>query len=289
MIIVTGTKRSGTSMWMQILEAAGYAVLGEPFPRDWAATIRAANQNGFFESPWRHGVHPGTNPDPRTGQLLTPHATRRTAVKIFARGVTRTGLAYIQHCLVSLRHWREYRHSLERLYTIERANKLALAQRRGHAGEVLPSLAHPPAVLEWWHDNFTLLRDAHERGYPLRLISYDAVLREPKRRVREVLDWLGGGLIEPSVAAVQHALRTQHHERAPREDSGLTRTQEAVFDELYTRVDQAARIDGAFLRRLEVVHGQLAGAIAQAEKRARDERRRARNVARAALQGRAKH
>ena len=35
MIIVTGTKRSGTSMWMQILAAAGLPVFGEAFPRSW--------------------------------------------------------------------------------------------------------------------------------------------------------------------------------------------------------------------------------------------------------------
>jgi RNase adaptor protein for sRNA GlmZ degradation len=29
MIIVTGTKRSGTSLWMQILERTGYPILGE--------------------------------------------------------------------------------------------------------------------------------------------------------------------------------------------------------------------------------------------------------------------
>ena len=32
MIFVSGTKRSGTSMWMQVLRAAGLPVLGEAFP-----------------------------------------------------------------------------------------------------------------------------------------------------------------------------------------------------------------------------------------------------------------
>ena len=56
MIIVTGTKRSGTSMWMQILKAAGFAIVGEACPRDWASTIREGNPLGFYESPLRRGA-----------------------------------------------------------------------------------------------------------------------------------------------------------------------------------------------------------------------------------------
>jgi hypothetical protein len=286
MIIVTGTKRSGTSMWMQILQAAGLPVLGEPFPRDWGLTIRAANQRGFFESPWRHGVHAGTNPDQRSGQRLQPEATRRTAVKIFARGLIKTELAYIDRTLASLRHWREYCPSLQRLYALEQANKRARARRQGYADEVLPSLAHPPLALEWWHDNFMLIRDARERGYPLRLISYDAVLRDPKRRVGEVLDWVGAGAVEAAVVAVQQALRTQRRDHAEHVDDRLTPEQERVFDELYARVDQGSRIDDAFMRRMESVQRQLAAAITAEEQRAREERKRARRVARAALRAR---
>ena len=56
MIIVTGTKRSGTSMWMQLLHAGGVQIVGEAFSRDWADTIRDANPNGFSESPYRRGI-----------------------------------------------------------------------------------------------------------------------------------------------------------------------------------------------------------------------------------------
>ena len=50
MFIVTGTKRSGTSMWMQILAAAGLEVIGERFPRHWGEHLSAANPDGFYES-----------------------------------------------------------------------------------------------------------------------------------------------------------------------------------------------------------------------------------------------
>ncbi len=80
MIIVTGTKRSGTSMWMQILKAAGLRVLGEAFPRDWGETIRDANAQGFYESPLRHGIYYRTNPHPRTGAFLPPQDTKHMVV-----------------------------------------------------------------------------------------------------------------------------------------------------------------------------------------------------------------
>ena len=50
MILVTGTKRSGTSMWMQILIAAGFTNFGSAFPANWGESIKEANSKGFFES-----------------------------------------------------------------------------------------------------------------------------------------------------------------------------------------------------------------------------------------------
>ncbi len=81
MIVVTGTKRSGTSMWMQILVNGGFPYIGEAFPRDWGSKIRDANPEGFYESALAGGVWWRTNPSPRTGawqitrQLLLARAT----------------------------------------------------------------------------------------------------------------------------------------------------------------------------------------------------------------------
>src|SRR5688500_18403904 len=113
MIIVTGTKRSGTSMWMQILRAAGFPTLGEAFPRDWARTIRQANPEGFYESPLRTGIYYATNPNPRTGAYLFPQSTRRTAVKVFVPGLVRSDMAFVDRVIATMRNPREYVHSLE--------------------------------------------------------------------------------------------------------------------------------------------------------------------------------
>lgn len=277
MIIVTGTKRSGTSMWMQILRAAGYPLLGEAFPRDWGETIRDANKEGFYESPLRLGIYYATNPSPRTGAYLAPHDTRGLAVKVFASGLVKTDLAYVDRVVASMRHWREYKHSLERLYAMERENKLAKAQRTGRP---YTPLSFPPAPLEWWSDNYNLIRDSLLRGYPMRILSYESVLRDPWRTVGEIVRWLGGGRLRAASETVSACLRTQKREVVPKVESGLSPEHEQLFDELYERVDKGRALDAGFVERLHAANRELEPKIAVADRRARAERKDARARAR---------
>ena len=90
MVVVTGTKRSGTSLWMRMLIEAGLPSIGEAFPTVWGDSIRDANPHGFFESRLRRGIWFATNPDPRTGAYLHAGPTRLHAVKVFVPGVIRT-------------------------------------------------------------------------------------------------------------------------------------------------------------------------------------------------------
>jgi hypothetical protein len=274
MIIVTGTKRSGTSMWMQILRAAGFPSLGEAFPQDWAETIKDANRGGFYESPLRHGIYYATNPHPRTGVFLPPQTSKRVAVKVFATGLVRTDLAYVDKVIASMRHWREYASSLERLYAMELANKRALAEREGEAPETVLDYTHVPPVLEWWRDNYVLIRDALVRRYPLHMISYASVLRAPEPIIGETIAWLGAGNPELAIAAVRRELQTQEA-HALSVESGLSEQHEALFDELYARIDERRPLDGALIDRLNDAHDVLGPQLEAAEERARSERQRA--------------
>ena len=119
MIIVTGTKRSGTSMWMQLLTAAGFPPIGEAFPRSWDKTIKDANPGGFWESTLRRGVYHETNPDPATGTYLFPQATERHVVKVFIPGLIRSDRAFIGKAIATIRPWRQYVRSVTRLYEME--------------------------------------------------------------------------------------------------------------------------------------------------------------------------
>ena len=64
MIVVTGCKRSGTSLWMQILIAAGFPHIGKAFSKNWEKSIFEANPHGFYESIFRRGIHFMYNPHP---------------------------------------------------------------------------------------------------------------------------------------------------------------------------------------------------------------------------------
>ena len=275
MIVVTGTKRSGTSMWMQILKAAGYPLLGDAFPRDWGETIRDANPEGFYESQLRYGIYYATNPNPRTGAFLPPGPpTRRLAVKIFATGMVRTDLAYVDKVIATMRHFREYSPSLARLRTIERENRRARAVRegRGTLEDVERPLLSP--VLEWWRDNYGLIRDALVRRYPLHMVSYDAVLREPEVVIPEALRWLGGGDADAAVRAIDPELRTGRVAELQRDDCDLTPEQAALFDELYARIDRRLPLDADFIDRLNAAHDTLEQRIAEEEATIRRERAR---------------
>src|SRR5690606_18256314 len=109
-----------------ILKAAGYGVLGEAFPGQWESTIRDANREGFYESHLRRGIYYATNPHPQTGHYLRPDETERAVVKVFIPGLVRSDMAFIHTVVATMRHYREYASSVERLFQMERQGKRAL-------------------------------------------------------------------------------------------------------------------------------------------------------------------
>jgi hypothetical protein len=263
-VIVTGTKRSGTSMWMQILIAAGFPSVGSAFPGIWEQTIRSANVRGFYESKFRQGVYFATNPDPETGAFVTPEQVRRHVVKVFIPGLVRTDYSYIGRVVATMRQWREYGTSLHRLFAMEDAFRAEL-QARGEAvpersfpDEVVESIVRAgqlPPALEWWFENYDLIRNAVTRRYPFHLTTYDRLLRAPDAEVTKVIRWLGEGKLEPAIAAVHPELRTQVAS-SPEVDE-LVGDHAGLFDELYDRVDQARSLDAAFIAKLNETNETL--------------------------------
>jgi hypothetical protein len=254
MIIVTGTKRSGTSMWMQILKKAGLQLIGEAFPKNWGETLHDANPHGFYESPLRRGVYYATNPHPQNGHYLAPDRTTRTAVKIFIPGLCRTDMAYIGRVLGTMRHWREYASSIERMRRMEDE----AAEERGR--ETPPERLDP--VLEWWLENFALIRNIVTRQLPAYLTTYERVVDAPDEVLPPILQWLGAEDIDAGISAVSPETRTQDRERIER-----THEFEQVFDELYAIVQSDEPMTSTFLEKMNDTHQELIPVIEEDRKR----------------------
>ncbi len=267
MIIVTGTKRSGTSMWMQLLSAAGFPPIGDAFPRNWETTLKDANPGGFWESELRRGIYYKTNPDPKTGTYLFPEDTARHAVKVFIPGLIKTDRAFIGNVIATVRPWRQYVRSVDRLYAIEREAKQA-ARKDGAEPPPEPVVMRP--VIEWWVENFSLISDIVTRRYPFYMVAYDSVLDSPEQTLRHVFEWLGDGDVDAAIRAVTPALRTQDGEGgedASVPDTDLPQDVIDTFDALYEVVVTQRPLDQPFVDSLNEVNQALADRIEREVKR----------------------
>ena len=263
MIIVAGTKRSGTSMWMQILRDAGIPVFGQAFSGDWGNSIRDANPEGFYESWFRNGINFTTNPHPKTGAYVHPAQVRGHGVKVFIPGLVRSDLAYIERVIGTMREWREYDASLRRLYAMEYENKLRPAGR--------PMQVFIDPVFEWWSENHGLLADHITRRYPLHWVTYEETLSDPARVVTEVIHWLRVGDAEAALQTVKPSLSTQRGATLPVPEH-VSAEHAAVFDELYRPVRERAAFDQSFIATLDATNEALLPRIEAQAKRVADAR-----------------
>lgn len=247
MIVVTGTKRSGTSLWMQILKASNLPIIGEPYLGTWKESIHLANVCGFYESKLRYGINYSNNPDIRTGQYLHPRSVVHHGVKIFVPGLIKTELAFLHRVITTIRSWQAYCHSIRRLNHMESAHWLTLSDVPGKMSQqvkvILKRNTVHPALL-WWRDNVALLSDVQARMYPVRLIPYETLLNDSDNVVPEMLSWVAAPLkqdlfdktitvmdIDSALQCVKSNLQTQQSTVV--EDSPLTERQERLFDDLY--------------------------------------------------------
>ena len=258
MLFISGTKRSGTSMWMQVLQAAGVPILGKAFPRNWAnVPLRQANPDGFYESILRQGIYFATNPHPRTGKYFLPEHVEGYAVKVFIPGVIRSERAYISQVVANIRAWREYERSILRLYAME---------DEARAPDIEAPFRFPPA-LEWWMENFALIRDISLRRYPSRLQAYDQIVERPAEVLPEIFAWIGreGTDVDAAIAAVKPENRTQidtrsessSSESASCESEGVSPKLAQVFDDLYAAVRERNAITGPLLATLNKTNQEL--------------------------------
>lgn len=265
MLLVTGTKRSGTSMWMQVLRAAGLPIIGDAFPSHWERSIKAANPRGFYESPLRRGVYYATNPDPKSGAFLSPGQTRDHAVKVFIPGVIRSDLAYMHRVLATLRDWRAYGPSIRRLYAMEDDWLSARPLREGETAErKAEALAKtkqargtlPPAI-EWWVENYDLVRDVTTRRYAFHLVSYDRLLGDPAAEVQKALGWLGRTVTAAELDAALGEVERRGEPRPRGGDDGIDADTAAFFDSFYEAIHTSGKLTRSMVDEMNRVHHRI--------------------------------
>lgn len=258
MILVTGTMRSGTSMWMQILIAAGLPHLGEAFPAPWGDALRPANRHGFFESQLVAGIYHATNPQPESGAYLFPQQTRTHAVKVFIPGLVRSDVAFLDRVIATVRGWREYATSLQTI------NDLTGNDREAELFDVPLSPS-----LRWWVENFALVRDIATRRYPAHVTTYSRLLAAPQREIEAVLGWVGQGNARAAVDVVDPSMRTVSA-RCPT-PTDISPTHAQVFDDLYTQIHEGRDFSHSFIEALNQTDRELRPRLSEARNRNREQ------------------
>lgn len=256
MIVVTGAKRSGTSLWMQILMAAGFQQVGSAFPLKWKESIGDANPEGFYESLLRRGIYHRTNPHPHTGQYIFPEKSRDLVVKVFVPGLIRSDRSFLDRVIGTIRPWREQCASVLKLAEGE---DRWVAQRREARGEPprAPRRSPYPPEVTWWYDNYRLVRDVATRRYPYHLVSYGSLVEEPAITIARALRFVGRGDLSAACGVVRPGL---YRNRAAGYESQLLGTQEIeIFDQLYDTIHNRRPLDATLLKGMnEVQAGMLA-------------------------------
>lgn len=231
-------------MWMQILAAAGLEVIGEKQPQHWGEHLTSANPDGFYESELVAGIYFRTNPHPVSGAFLFPDQTMHHAVKVFIPGLIRTDLAFIDRVIATVRPWRAFARSRDRLRALTRA---------AAGGEEVATLA---PGLEWWSENFALVRDVATRRYPVHMLSYDSLLADPEGTIAAVLAWVGVGDPVRGCAVVRRE-RLGQREEGEVDGSGLEPRHVAAMDELYEHIHVGKALSQALVDQLNQVDREL--------------------------------
>jgi hypothetical protein len=254
MVIVSGTQRSGTSMWMQILLAGGFQVVGKQFTSSWEKHFRSANPSGFYESVFRRGM-----------KEKAPQFDSMAAVKIFPPGLALTPRDRINYVIATMRDVREFVSSKRRFWRMEDEANANRAQRFDN-----PPSTHTPIqprprqnpAFEWWHQNVVLLHDSLTRHYPIRWVAYDTTLVAPVDTVQKVFTWLNEGDAVMGAQAVKDDHRTQFADTQFAEfNTGIEGFPLGLCAEWYLRVRHEVPFSDDFVARVLIADSTLRAAL----------------------------
>ena len=122
---------------------------------------------------------------------------------------------------------------------------------------------HP--TLEWWRENYDMIRNFATRRFAFNLVSYQKLLSAPAEIIPPVIKWCGGGDVEKAIAVVKPKLNTQKETIV--EDSPLTPEQETVFDELHDYFYRQDPLQASFIQKLNEMDQELSKLIKDTRKK----------------------
>ena len=160
--------------------------------------------------------------------LGLPHKTEKDIVKVFVPGLIQTDYAFIHRVVGTIRPWNEFSSSMERLLEMEFNSHLSEDNSDLNSDLLVRvrSIINRPSLHWahiWWTDNFDLIHDALLKKYPINIVSYGRLLREPDVLIPSILNWCHSPLpsdinlykrklsidMEKAIATVDTSLQTQ--------------------------------------------------------------------------------
>src|SRR5690606_13020834 len=129
---------------------------------------------------------------------------------------------YLSRVVASVRPFRQFVASLNRLHAVEE-------KAREEQGKPPRVRTYIDPALEWWVENFLLLRDITTRRYPVRLVSYESMIEDPEALCDAVFGFIGTGDAAAAAAAVHPEDRTQEAEST----AEITHPEQEIFDDYH--------------------------------------------------------
>lgn len=221
MIIVSGTYRTGTSLMCQIMDEAGFDVLGEKFPKAWMGKNTELNKQGFYESRW---VDAGLND--KTCKF-TPEKLRNKAIKVFTHGLANTKMDYVDRVVLMIRDWREQDASAKHL---DRINRAFINMNQAF---------YPPGYV-YLIQYAKFLADYRKRKYPTLIVDYGDVLNDLATTVKKLRNFIGMGRFDLAFN------RVKPKEKPPLRHDDLNDDYHRFMDRFYRKM-KSGHLEAAFL------------------------------------------
>lgn len=273
MIIVTGAKRSGTSMMMQMAEEAGFHCQGEKYPKAWAdrgAKVQDYNPDGFYEV--LGIVDNGAN---NLNMMHPPKSVEHDFIKIFSSGLPRTDGAYLEKVVLCIRDWRDQVRSWKAL---KAANTLLKPKKEVKVSDINEHKNKYPDGYEWFYDYYQIVKDLVKRRYPLVVVDHDDLIDNTKKEVESLKAFFRVGRWDLAGKKVRKDLR----EKLDGIDLVVSDELSAMLDSIYEGI-KSGQINQQLLNQMDAVEKIMAPKVneineAIAKKAAPKKARRKTNV-----------